>query len=330
MKVAFFSARPYDIEYFEDKRSPHQFTFIMEKLDPVTVKLAGNHEAICISSLDIADEPVLNSLCDMKINFIIVRASGIDNVDMAAAYHNDITVKWLPGYSPRAIAEHAVTLLLTLNRKIHIASERIRNGNFSIDDLMGFNLYDKTVGIVGKGRIGNAFAEIMKGFGCHILVNDTKQNINIIHDGLQIVSLSELLQQSDIISLHCSLDDSSKAMINTQTLQLVKPGAVLINTARGKLVDTKAVLEALDKGPLGAYAADVYENESMFFHQAFKFLDEIPDPVLKTLIQHPRVLLTAHQAFFTREAMQQMARTVINELTYQESLTGGLSDRLMI
>lgn len=330
MKVAFFSARPYDIEYFEDKQSPHQFTFIMEKLDPVTVKLAENHEAICISSLDTADERVLHALCNMKINFIIVRASGIDNIDMAAAYHNDITVNWLPGYSPRAIAEHAVALLLTLNRKIHIASERIKNGNFSIDDLMGFNLYDKTVGIVGKGRIGNAFAEIMKGFGCHILVNDTKQNINIIHDGLQIVSLSELLQQSDIISLHCSLDDSSKAMINTQTLQLVKPGAVLINTARGKLVDTKAVLEALDNGLLSAYGADVYEHESDFFYETFKSLADVNDPVLRRLIQHPHMLLTAHQAFFTKEAMQQMARTVINELTYHESLTGGLSDRLII
>ncbi|TAN00958.1 MAG: 2-hydroxyacid dehydrogenase [Chitinophagaceae bacterium] len=330
MKVAFFSARSYDTAYFQNNTSPHQFTFIKEKLDAITVKFAESHDAICISAQDIADEPVLKELLSMELNFIVVRASGTDNVDMGMAFNNDITVKWLPGFSPRAIAEHAAALLLALNRKILIASERVKHADFSIEGLMGFNLYQKTVGIIGSGRVGSAFAEIMRGFGCQILINDTKKNINMLHNGIHVVNLSELLQQSDIISLHCSLNDTSEAIINTRTLQSVKPGTILINTARGKLVDTIAVLEALDKGLLGAYGTDVYEHENNFFYQTFESMDDVDDPVLKELIKHPSVLLTSHQAFFTKEAMRQMAQTVINDLTYQENLTGGLSDRLMI
>lgn len=331
MKVAFFNTRPYDIQYFGENPTPHQFTFIKERLNEVTIQLAKDHHAICISAQDIIDEAILQTLHALNIDFIIVRASGTDNVDMIAAYHHDVTVKSLPGYSPRAIAEHAVALLLALNRKIHIASERVRNGNFSIEGLMGFNLYGKTAGIVGIGRVGKAFAEIMRGFGCKVLAYDTDQKINhVVSNDVVLVSLPELLNKSDIISLHCSLNDSSEAIINTKALRLMKLGAVLINTARGKLVDTEALLDALDKGLLNAYGADVYERESTFFYETHKSLAEVNDRVLRTLIQHPQVLLTAHQAFFTKEAMQQMVRTLINELTYQESLTGGLSDKLMI
>ena len=330
MKVAFFSAHAYDIAYFEGNQSSHQFTFIKEKLDPVTARHAEGMDAICIAATDMADEAVMTELNKMGIRLIMVRASGLDNVDAHAADKAGVVLKYLPGYSPQAIAEHTAALLLALNRNIHLAHERVCKGDFSIEGLMGFNLCNKTVGIVGIGRIGYAFAGIMKGFGCHILVSDTKQHVNITHNDMQLVSLSDLLRKSDIISLHCSLNDTSKAIINAQALRLVKPGAFLINTARGKLVDTNAVLEALDKGFLGAYGADVYAHESSFFYQTFKSAAEVNDPVLQALIRHPRVLLTAHQAFFTREAMQQMTRTVINELTYHENLTSGSADRLMI
>ncbi len=330
MKVAFFSARDYDIAYFDGNRSPHQFTFIKEKLDPVTVFLAKGMDAVCIAATDLADNAVIAAINKLEIRFMMVRSSSLDKVDTNAADKAGIVIKYLPGYSPQAIAEHAVALLLALNRNVHLAYERIMKGNFSIEGLMGFNLRDKTVGIVGLGRIGQVFANIMKGFGCHIIVNDTKQNVNITHSDMQFVSLPKLLQSSDIISLHCSLNDTSGAILNTQTLQLIKPGTFLINTARGKLVDTKAVLEGLNNGILGAYGADVYAQEHHFFNQTFESVNDLNDPDLRALIQHPRVLLTARQAYFAREAMKQMTRTVIKELTYQESLSGSSTDRLMI
>jgi len=329
MRVTFYSAHAYDIAYFEGNQSYHQFSFVKERLDLATARYAEGMDAICIASTDVADKAVITMLNKLRIGLIIVRSSGLDNIDTNAADNAGIALKCLPGYSPQAIAEHAAALLLTLNRNIHLARERVLKGDFSIEGLMGFNLYNKTVGIVGIGRVGYAFSRIMKGFGCRILGFDTKQNLSA-YDDIQLVSFVDLLQGSDIISLHCSLNDTSKSIINAQALELIKPGALLINVAQGKLVDTKAVLTALNKGTLGAYVTDVYEDESNFFYQTFQSIEKLTDPLLKMLIQHPNVLLTSHQAFFTKEAMQQMTCTIINELTYYESLTGGLADRLII
>lgn len=329
MRVTFYSTHAYDIAYFEGNQSYHQFSFVKERLGLATARYAEGMDAICIASTDVADKAVITMLNKLRIGLIIVRSSGLDNIDTNAADNAGIALKCLPGYSPQAIAEHAAALLLTLNRNIHLARERVLKGDFSIEGLMGFNLYNKTVGIVGVGRVGYAFSRIMKGFGCRILGFDTKQNLSA-YDDIQLVSFVDLLQGSDIISLHCSLNDTSKSIINAQALELIKPGALLINVAQGKLVDTKAVLTALNKGTLGAYVTDVYEDESNFFYQTFQSIEKLTDPLLKMLIQHPNVLLTSHQAFFTKEAMQQMTCTIINELTYYESLTGGLADRLII
>lgn len=330
MKVAFFSARPYDIAYFENIRSLHEFTFIEESLERDTIHLANQYQALCISATDVVDETILRLLVPLKIRLIVVRSSGIDNVDLNCADKKGIAVRWLPGYSPQAIAEHAVSLLLTLNRKTHLAFGRIKKGDFSIAGLEGFNLYRKTVGIIGMGRVGHAFATIMKGFGCRVLATDINMNADIPSDGVHYVSVTELASNSDIISLHCSLNESTHAIINREMLKVIKPGVMLINTARGQLVDTEAVLEALEDGRLGSYGADVYEHEKDFFYHTFKAPGEIGDPLLKKLMQQPNVLLTSHQAFFTREAMEQITRTVINELTYFENLTNEANQLLIV
>lgn len=331
MEVAFFSARPYEISYFEAARTHHKMRYITEKLNTDTVRLARNADVVCVSPIDDLNETTIASLHDIQIKLIMIRASGMDNVDTNAADKFGIEVKCLPGYAPRAIAEHAAALLLCLNRKIHLAFDRVSKGNFSIDGLMGFNLFNKSVGIIGMGRVGVAFAGIMKGFGCNILATDMNPSAQMTYKkDVQFVSFSDLLQKSDIISLHCTLDNASEHMINEKALEKIKPGAFLINTARGKLVDTKAVLHALDRGTLGAYGADVYEQESTFFYQTFRSLDEIDDPVLRSLVSHPHALITSHQAFLTQEAMRQMASTLIKELTYYEGLGSGLADRLMI
>lgn len=330
MKVAFFSTRPYDQEYFEGIRSPHDFTFITETLDRATAHRADKAEAVCLSTTDQADEAVIKILDSLGIRLIMVRASGLDNVDTEAAYKTGIAVRYLPGYSPRAIAEHAATLLLSLNRKIRLSHERMLSGDFTLDGLIGMNLYHKTVGIVGIGRVGQAFASIMKGFGCRILACDIDQNKDYTQNEMKLVSLRELLSGSEVVSLHCSLNDSNEEIINRQSLQQIKPGAVLINTARGRLVANEAILEALDNGLLSGYGADVYTGENPVFYRKFPSLEAAGDPLLTALLKHPRVLLTPHQAFFTREAMQQIARTVVNELTYFESMAKGMGNQLMI
>lgn len=330
MRVAFYSTRFYDIEYFQPVQSSHHFTFIKEIFDATTVQLAKDHDAVCISASDLADKALIEELRLLKIGLIMVRSSTLDNVDTHAAHHANITIKFLPGYSPQAIAEFTAALLLGLNRKTHLAFEKTHTGNFSVKGLMGYNLHKKAVGIIGMGRIGQAFAGIMKGFDCRILANDLKKSAIPVPGNMQYVTLSYLLEHADIISLHCSLDEANTYMINKEALEKIKPGAILINTARGKLVDSKAILEALKKGSLGGYAADVYENESKIFYHTFNSVDEIDDPVLKELIQQPNVLLTAHQAYLTKEAMYQIARTTIHELTYYESLHDESASRLMI
>jgi D-lactate dehydrogenase len=330
MKVAYFSTKPYDIETFRAEKPRHDITFLSESLDANTAKLGDGSDALCISPNDMVDDSTLKNLTPGKPSLIVVRSSGFDNVDFDAAQRYQITVKWLPGFSPHAVAEHAVALLLSLNRKISEAFERVRQGDFSVDGLMGFNLCGKTVGVIGMGRIGGAFARIMLGFGCKVMAFDASKKIDLNTEGISYVSLKEIFKQSDIISLHCDLNTLSSELVNRATLKSVKPNLILINTARGKLVDTKAVLDALKEHRISGYGADVYENEAKTFYHKFGSLDKVNDPLLTSLIQQPGVVLTPHIGFLTTEAMQQLARTVINELTYYESQTDGSSDRLMI
>lgn len=320
MKVAFYSAEDYVQKAFEANESVHSFHFIRERLDEETANLAAGFDALCVSPHDHVNERTLKILVKQNIALIIVRSSGFDNVNFKVAEKYKIPVKWLPGFAPHAIAEHAVALLLTLNRKIHLTYEKIMQGDFMIRGQMGFNLQGKTIGVIGMGRIGFTFAKIMLGFGCKVIAFDESKKNDYIHPGIVYVSLKELLQQSHIISMHCNLNEANTRIINQDTLKDVRPGAVIVNTARGKLVDTKAILEALKKDKLGGYAADVYESEQDIFHKKFSSLNKIKDPLLKELIRNPKVLFTPHQAFYTREAMKQMVQTVVNELTYFEGL----------
>lgn len=329
MRVAFYSTQPFDRRSFTPPLiGDHDVHFIDEVLSPATAAEASNCQAACVSSSDPVDAAALKTFNRLGIKLIVVRSSGFDNVDFQAAKRYNIAVRWLPGYAPRAIAEHATALLLALNRKIPAAVDRVRQGDFRIEGLVGFNLYGKTAGIIGMGRIGHAFASIMKGFGMKILATDLEVNPDFASEGITYVSLDELLARADVVSLHCALYDDNSLIINNKTLARMRPEAVLINTARGALVDVQAVLQALDENRLGGYAADVYAGESGIFGHQFPTLQEAGDPLLEQLVMHPKVLLTAHQAYLTREAMHQRDRTVINELTYFEQSSG--QDRLMV
>jgi D-lactate dehydrogenase len=243
---------------------------------------------------------------------------GLDNVDQVALHDLNITLLYIPGYSPYSVAEQAVALLMGLLRHIPEAHQRVLTGNFSVDGLMGSDLHSKTVGIVGTGRIGKAFTRIMQGFGCKLLAYDIRPDRRLLESGVQYVSLRELLHASDVVSLFCPLTPLPEFLIDEQTLSIMKPGAILVNTGRGRLVKTTAVLDALDNDRLAGYAADVYERERAWFH--YNFSDKtIDDELLNRLRMHPRVLLTAHQGFLTEEAMQQISRSLLNQFSFYEN-----------
>lgn len=318
MRIAFFSTLPFEQTSFEPYRSHHHITYITETLTTETVQQAEGHTAVCAFVNDDLSRPILTRLKELGVGVIGMRGTGLDNLDQLALRDLGMTLLHIPGYSPSSVAEMSVALLMSLVRHVPEASQRVRAGNFTIDGLMGTDLHGKTVGVVGTGHIGRAFARIMQGFGCHVLAYDIRPNRQLLDTGVRYTSLDELLRQSDIISLHCPLNPLTDYLINAQTLALMKPGALLINTGRGRLVDTQAVLDALDSGQLSGYAADVYERERAYFH--YDFSDNlISDPLLNQLRTHPNVLLTAHQSFLTKEAMQQISRGLMNQLSFYEN-----------
>jgi D-lactate dehydrogenase len=330
MKVAYYSAMPYDIEAFREDHPRHDIEFFTESLNADTAKLAEDSDALCISPNNKVTDLTLKNLTSGKPSLIVVRSLSFDNIDINEAQRYQITVKGLAGFAPHAIAEHAVALLLSLNRRIPQAYERVNQGDFSAEGLMGFNLYRKTVGIIGLGRIGSTFAGIVHGFGCKVIAFDPLKKADSAIEDITFVSLKELFKQSDIISLHCDQNELSSGIISREALKSAKPDLILINTARGELVDTEAVLDALKEHRISGYGADVYANEGNVFYHKFNSLEDVNDPLLASLIRQPGVLLTPHIGFLTAEAMQQVARTVINELTYYENLTNGTADQLII
>jgi D-lactate dehydrogenase len=249
---------------------------------------------------------------------IALRCAGFNNVDLKAAQEAGIKVVRVPAYSPEAVAEHALALILTLNRKTHKAYNRVREGNFSLERLTGFNLTGKTVGVIGTGRIGAAFSSMMKGMGCRVLAYDKFPDEKLIHQGLAYVNLEKLLSDSDIISLHCPLTPETAYLINRQTLSMMKTGVMLINTSRGALIHTDDVIDSLKKRQVGYLGIDVYEQEEKLF---FRDLSEqiLEDDHIARLMTFPNVLITAHQAFFTREALTQIARTTLANLEAVQS-----------
>jgi D-lactate dehydrogenase len=315
MKVAFFSSKPYDRQSFEQVNASygHELVFFEPRLTAETVSLATGFPAICVFINDTVDATVLRSLFQNGTRVIALRCAGFNNVDLKIAAELGMKVVRVPAYSPYAVAEHAAGLVLMLNRKLYRAYNRVREDNFALDGLLGFDLHGCTVGVVGTGKIGQCFAQIMQGFGCKLLGYDVRQNPACLELGLTYVELPELLATSDVISLHCPLFPSTHHMINADTIQQLKRGVMLINTSRGGLVDTKAVIEGLKSGQIGYFGTDVYEEEADLF---FEDLSDqvIQDDTFQLLQSFSNVVITAHQAFFTRDALEAIAGTTLANL----------------
>jgi len=314
MKIAFFSTQPYDKEYFERYNTQHEIFFFEARLNEQTAGLAKGCNAVCAFVNDQLNAVVLNALKEIGIKIIAQRCAGFNNVDIVTAGKNNIAVVRVPAYSPHAVAEHALALIMTLNRKTHKAYNRVREGNFSLDRLTGFDLYGKTVGVIGTGKIGQCFARIMQGMGCKVMAFDIIVNKELEALGIKYLTLEEVLKQSEILSLHCPLTEQTKHLINNDTLAIMKNGVMLINTSRGALIDTKAVITALKNGKLGYLGLDVYEQEEkLFFHDLNE--NVITDDVLVRLLGFPNVLITSHQGFLTDEALTQIAIVTLQNIT---------------
>ncbi len=315
MKITFFSAKPYDKEFFikGNANFGFEFTFFETHLGPHIVQAVEPTDAICVFVNDKVDRQVIEVLAQKGVKVIALRCAGFNNVDIEAAKANHIQVCRVPAYSPEAVAEHALAMILTLNRKTHKAYNRVREQNFALHGLLGFTMKGKTVGVIGTGHIGAEFCKIMQGMSCHVIAYDVKQNTSLIERGIQYLPLEDVLKQSDIVSLHCPLMPQTHHLINSKTLALMKKGAMLINTSRGGLIDTEAVIEALKVQHLGYLGIDVYEQEEKIF---FRDLSEniIADDTLQLLMSFPNVLVTAHQAFFTREALEQITEVTLNNV----------------
>jgi D-lactate dehydrogenase len=322
MKVAVFSTKPYDRQSlmaanFATER-PHDIGFFEAHLDASTAALAQGVAAICPFVNDRVDRATLAVLHEQGVRLVALRGAGFNNVDLNAAEEFTIKVARVPAYSPWAVAEHAAALILALNRKTHRAYARVREGNFALDGLLGFDLHGRTVGLVGVGRIGLVMARIMSGFGCSIIAYDPVPNAEIEALGGRHASLEELLSTSDIISLHCPLTPDTRHLIDAAAVEQMKRGVMLINTSRGAVIDTKAVIDGLKSGKIGYLGLDVYEEEGdLFFEDLSDQL--IQDDVFARLLTFPNVLITGHQAFFTAEALQAIAETTVANLTAFEA-----------
>lgn len=315
MKITFFSTQPYDKEFFIKHNGDFDFEleFIEAGLDEKTVNLVTNSVAVCVFVNDKVSKEVIECLAENGVKIIALRCAGFNNIDLGAAKENNIKVCRVPAYSPEAVAEHAVAMILTLNRKTHKAYNRVREQNFSLNGLLGFDLHNKTVGVIGTGNIGRAFCKIMLGFGCKVLAFDLIANKEVESWGVTYLPLIDLISESDIISLHSPLNEQTHNLINQDTIEMMKTGAMLINTSRGGLVDTKAVIEGLKSGKLGYVGIDVYEQEEKLF---FRDLSGgiILDDVISRLMSFSNVLITAHQGFFTSEALTQIAVVTLSNI----------------
>ena len=311
MKIAFFGSQPYDRRFFDealptrDDAANIELVYHNALLCADTAVLAQGAEAVCVFVNDVLDATVLDALHGYGVRAILLRCAGYNNLDLAAAARLGFFVARVPAYSPEAVAEHTLAMVQTLNRHTHRAYARVREGNFSLDGLLGFNLHGKTVGIVGTGKIGLATARIFRGFGCTVLGHDPYPSAGFAQLGT-MVELPELLAASDIVSLHCPLTDGTRHLIDPATLARMKKGAMLVNTSRGALIDTGAVIDALKSRQLGALAIDVYEQESSLFFNDHSS-DIIDDDVFQRLMTFPNVLVTGHQGFFTIEALREIA-----------------------
>jgi D-lactate dehydrogenase len=316
IEVSVFDTKPYDRVYLQkaDGDGRIKWRFHDFRLSEDTARIAAGAQVVCIFVNDTAERPVLEQLKGCGVRLLALRCAGFNNVDLEAAREMDLPVVRVPAYSPHAVAEHAVALLLTLNRKIHRAYNRVREHNFSLNGLIGFDVAGKTVGIVGTGKIGKIAAQIFRGFDTKVLAHDPfPASAWAAEHGIQYVPLKTLLAESDIVSLHLPLTRDSFHFINADAFAVMKPGAYLINTSRGKLVDTAALIAALKEGKLGGIALDVYEEEEGIFFEDFSD-KTLQDDLLARLLGFQNVLITSHQAFFTQEALNEIARVTVGNI----------------
>lgn len=334
VKVAFFDAKAYDRVWFDKFNKDYEIIYLESKLSDKTAALAAGAEVVCAFVNDDINKKTIEALHGYGVKLLAMRCAGYNNVDFETAY-NKINVVRVPAYSPYAVAEHAMSLLMTLNRKIHKAYNRTRDFNFSLDGLVGIDLHGKTAGIIGTGKIGKIFANICKGFGMEVIAYDMYPDKA---SGLNYVELDTLLQQSDVISLHCPLTDETYHLLNNDAFSKMKKGAIIINTSRGMLIESQALLHALNSGGVRGAGLDVYEEESEFFYEDFSN-KIVHDDTLSLLISRPNVIITSHQAFLTEEALSNIAsvtlqniadffdgKPLVNEVCYncgQKNFTGG-------
>ena len=315
MRVAVFSTKAYDRRFLDEANAAgrHELVYLEPRLDAATAPAAAGCQAVCAFVNDQLDAGVLAALHGFGVRMAALRSAGFNHVDLAAAARLGIAVGRVPEYSPYAVAEHTVALVLTLNRKIHRAHARVREGNFALDGLLGFDLHGRTVGVVGTGKIGLAFCRIMRGFGCRVLAFDPSHDPVAASEGVAYVELPELLAHSDIVSLHCPLTPATHHLIDAAALRRMKHGAMLVNTSRGAVVDTRAVIQALKAGTLGSLGLDVYEEEADLFFRDLSG-EVLRDDVFARLLTFPNVVITGHQAFFTEDALRAIARTTLANL----------------
>lgn len=315
MKIAFFGSKRYDQRFFDKANSKHNFEihYFESHLNEQTAPLAQGHDVVCAFVNDTLSSSVLKTLSENGIKHVAMRCAGYNNIDLDVASSLEILVSRVPAYSPHAVAEHTIALLLALNRKVHRAYNRVREGNFALDGLLGFDLYGLTAGVIGTGKIGVNVARILKGFGCNVIVSDPYPNAECEAMGVKNVDLNELFQESDIVTLHCPLTKDSYHLIDAAALSQMKDGVTLLNTSRGALIDTQAVVNGLKTGKVGYLGLDVYEEEGDLFFEDHSG-KVIQDDLFARLNTFPNVLITGHQAFFTREALQNIAHTTLGNI----------------
>ena len=315
MKIAFFSTKSFDQDYFEKFNQHYHFdlTFFETSLNSTTAKLTDGFDAVCVFVNDTVDDDTLKILANNGVGLIALRCAGYNNVDIKSAKKHNIKVVRVPAYSPAAVAEHAIALILTLNRKTHKAYNRVREGNFSLTNLIGFNLSNKTVGVIGTGQIGATFCKIIKGFNSKIVAFDIHEDKTLKDMGISYLSLNEVFEKADIISLHCPLNEHTQHLINKDSIAKMKEGVMVINTSRGALINTADVIDGLINKKIGYLGIDVYEQEENLFFEDFSE-HIIQDEFILRLMSFPNVLITSHQAFFTKEAMAEITTTTFDNI----------------
>lgn len=319
MRTAVFSTKAHDRRFLDAANDGrHELVYLDARLDAQTAPAAVGAQAVCVFVNDAADAGALGALASGGVRLVVLRCAGFNNVDLEAALALGVTIARVPEYSPHAIAEHTIALMLTLDRKIHRAWARVREGNFSLDGLLGFDLCSRTVGVVGTGRIGACVVRILAGFGCRVLACDPSPDPLCVAAGARYVPIGELLAASDIVTLHCPLTPQTRHLIDAPAIASMRRGAMLVNTSRGGVVDTRAVIDGLKSGAIGSLGLDVYEEEADLFFRDLSG-SVLQDDVFARLLTFPNVVVTGHQGFFTEEAMQAIAETTIGNLSAFES-----------